>query len=133
MNEDTITSFAGTMRGPVIRRGDPDYEEARKLYNGMIDKHPGLIARCADVADVITAVNFGRDNKLDIAIRGGGTTPGYSATIGGNNNWFSGANVSIINHGNIHADVAGKHRGLAQRIRIHAECLRHGLLHEAFA
>ena len=72
MNEDTITSFAGNMRGPVIRRGDPDYEEARKLYNGMIDKHPRLIARCADVADVITAVNFGRDNKLDIAIRGGG-------------------------------------------------------------
>jgi hypothetical protein len=40
--------------------GDDGYDEARKLYNGMIDKRPRLIARCADVADVITAVNFGR-------------------------------------------------------------------------
>src|SRR5208337_4222310 len=50
----------------------PEYEEARKLYNAMIDKRPLLIARCADIADVIAAVNFGRDNKLPIAIRGGG-------------------------------------------------------------
>ena len=72
MNEETISSFAANMRGPVIRRGDAQYDEARKLYNGMIDKQPMLIARCADVADVITAVNFGRDNALAIAIRGGG-------------------------------------------------------------
>src|SRR5262249_19067225 len=51
---------------------DPGYDEARALYNGMIDKRPRLIARCADVADVIAAVNFGRDNNLLIAIRGGG-------------------------------------------------------------
>ena len=72
MNEETISSFAATMRGPVIRRGDAEYDEARKLYNGMIDKQPMLIARCADVADVIAAVDFGRDNALAIAIRGGG-------------------------------------------------------------
>jgi FAD/FMN-containing dehydrogenase len=72
MNEETITGFAAAMRGPVIQRSDAEYEEARKLYNGMIDKRPLLIARCTDTADVITAVNFGRDNGLDIAIRGGG-------------------------------------------------------------
>src|SRR6266545_553056 len=53
------------LRGAVIGRDDADYEEARKLYNGMIDKRPLLIARCADVADVIAAVNFGRDNCDD--------------------------------------------------------------------
>ena len=61
-----------SLRGPVIGRNHPEYEDARKLYNAMIDKRPLLIARCADVADVIAAVNFGRDNKLPIAIRGGG-------------------------------------------------------------
>src|SRR6266536_3192430 len=61
-----------SLRGAVIGRDDADYDEARKLYNGMIDKRPLLIARCADVADVITAVNFGRDNGLLTAIRAGG-------------------------------------------------------------
>ena len=60
------------LRGTLIERGDPSYEDARKLYNGMIDKRPSLIATCIDAADVITAVNFGRENSLRIAIRGGG-------------------------------------------------------------
>jgi len=51
---------------------DEGYDDARSLYNGMIDKRPRLIARCADVADVMTAVHFGRDNNLLVAIRGGG-------------------------------------------------------------
>ena len=72
MNDEAIARFAQGLRGPVIGRGHPEYEEARKLYNAMIDKRPLAIARCADVADVIAAVNFGRDNKLPIAIRGGG-------------------------------------------------------------
>lgn len=72
MQTEEITAFADSLRGQVIGRSDPDYDEARSLYNGMIDKRPLLIARCADVADVITAVNFGRDAGLPIAIRGGG-------------------------------------------------------------
>src|ERR1700722_17159191 len=64
------------IRPEPSRRADraqpPRIWEARKLYNAMIDKRPLLIARCADVADVIAAVNFGRGNKLPIAIRGGG-------------------------------------------------------------
>jgi FAD binding domain/Berberine and berberine like len=72
MNDETIAKFAQSLRGPVIGRDHAAYEEARKLYNAMIDKRPRLIARCADVADVIAAVNFGRDHGLPIAIRGGG-------------------------------------------------------------
>lgn len=66
---DTLTS---KLRGPVIRAGDAEYEKARKLYNAMIDKRPLMIARCSDVGDVIACVNFGRENKLPLAIRGGG-------------------------------------------------------------
>ena len=72
MNDEAITKFGQSLRGALIGRSHPDYDEARKLYNGMIDKRPLLIARCADAADVIAAVNFGRDNKLPVAIRGGG-------------------------------------------------------------
>jgi FAD/FMN-containing dehydrogenase len=72
MDQEALAKFGQVLRGAVITRNHPDYEEARKLYNGMIDKRPLAIARCADVADVIAAVNFGRDNKLLIAVRGGG-------------------------------------------------------------
>jgi FAD binding domain/Berberine and berberine like len=72
MNDQTISTFQQNLRGKLIGRNDTDYDAARALYNGMIDKHPLLIARCVDAADVITAVNFGRDQGLLIAIRGGG-------------------------------------------------------------
>ena len=72
MNDDAVATFAQHHRGPVIGRNHPDYEEARKLYNAMIDKRPLVIARCYDAADVMAAVNFGRDSKLPIAVRGGG-------------------------------------------------------------
>jgi len=72
MRDLDIAAFAATLRGPVICPDDRDYDDARKLYNRMIDKRPRLIVRCADVADVVTAVNFGRDKGLQIAIRGGG-------------------------------------------------------------
>ncbi|HUH77084.1 MAG TPA: FAD-binding oxidoreductase [Devosia sp.] len=80
MNIETISNFAASQRGAVLDAGHPDYEQTRKLYNAMIDKRPLLIARCSDVSDVISAVNFGRDNKLAIAIRGGGHNgPGFGS------------------------------------------------------
>jgi hypothetical protein len=80
IDDATIEDFRKTLRGQLIRPQDSDYEQARKLYNGMINKRPRLIARCTDVADVITAVNFGRDNGLLIAIRGGGHNgPGFAS------------------------------------------------------
>ena len=72
LSDEAIQSFGATFRGRLIQPGDPTYDEARQLYNGMIDKRPRLIARCADVADVIASVNFGREQRLLVAIRGGG-------------------------------------------------------------
>jgi hypothetical protein len=66
-----IAGFKSNLRGELIQPTDATYEEARKVYNGMIDRHPGLIARCVDVADVMSAVNFAREHHLLVAIRGG--------------------------------------------------------------
>ena len=64
------------MRGELIEPKDEKYDSARKVYNAMIDRRPRMIARCADVADVIESVNFGGDTGLVIAIRGGGHNAG---------------------------------------------------------
>src|SRR5260221_4500732 len=76
LNEDSITELKRSLRGRLIQPGDADYDEARKVYNGMIHKKPRLLARCADVADVIRSVNFARDNDLLVSIRGGGHNAG---------------------------------------------------------
>jgi FAD/FMN-containing dehydrogenase len=68
----SVDALASQLDGTVIRRGDADYDGARALYNAMIDRHPALIVRVADVDDVVAAVNYGREQGLDIAIRGGG-------------------------------------------------------------
>ena len=79
LSEATITSLKSSMRGDVIEQRDASYDTARKVYNAMIDRRPRLIARCSDVADVIAAVNFGRENNLVVSIRGGGHNfPGLS-------------------------------------------------------
>jgi hypothetical protein len=72
MTDTAASTLQRSIRGRVISPGDSAYDAARALYNGMIDKRPRLIARCVDVADVIAAVNFGRDQSLLVAIRGGG-------------------------------------------------------------
>ncbi len=72
MQENLIAQFRQALRGEVIGRADPAYDEVRKLHNGMIDKRPLLIARCADVVDVAAAVGFAREHGLRVAVRGGG-------------------------------------------------------------
>ena len=74
--EEKITQLKHSLRGRLIQSHDDDYHTARKVYNGMIDKSPLLIAKCAGVADVITCVNFARENKLLTAIRSGGHNGG---------------------------------------------------------
>ena len=76
LDQATIEEFKASARGELIGPDDEAYEAARKVYNGMIDKCPRLIERCADVADVIGAVNFARENDLLLAIRGGGHNGG---------------------------------------------------------
>lgn len=68
----TLAALAKSFRGDLITATDSRYDQACRLYNAMIDKRPRLIARCCDVADIIAAVNFGRDHQLLVAVRGGG-------------------------------------------------------------
>lgn len=67
-----LTDFQQRLRGTLIRPDAAEYEEARRVYNRMIDRRPALIARCVDVADVVLSVNFAREHGLALAIRGGG-------------------------------------------------------------
>jgi FAD/FMN-containing dehydrogenase len=68
--------FRAAFRGALIEPGDPGYDEARAVYNGMIDRRPRLIARCADTADVVAAVNLARESATVLAVRGGGHNAG---------------------------------------------------------
>jgi FAD/FMN-containing dehydrogenase len=77
LDEAVIEAFKAQLRGDLIRPGNSAYDDARKVYNGMFDKRPGLIVRCKDVADVISAVNLAREHHLLLAVRGGGhSAPG---------------------------------------------------------
>ena len=69
-------SLSSALRGPVIQPGDEGYDGARAVYNAMIDRRPAAIAECSDVADVMTAVRFARENGLTVAVRGGGHNAG---------------------------------------------------------
>jgi len=81
LDSQSVDALEAKLHGGVTRPGDADYDEVRALYNAMIDKKPALIARCADVDDVVAAVNFGRENGLDIAIRGGGHNGGGLGSV----------------------------------------------------
>ncbi len=72
LGEATIAEFQTSLHGELIRPNDAGYDEARRVWNGMIDKHPTLIARCADAEDVIRAVQFASSHNLLVAVRGGG-------------------------------------------------------------
>ncbi|MGH6880846.1 MAG: FAD-binding oxidoreductase, partial [Hypericibacter sp.] len=74
-----IKGFKKDFRGQVILPGSADYDPARRIWNASIDKHPGLIARCSDVDDVLHAVRFARANDLLVAVRGGGHNVGGRA------------------------------------------------------
>ncbi len=76
LDPSKIEAFAAQLRGKTVMPSDEIYDETRKVYNGMIDKRPGMFAMCADVADVIASVNFARENDLEAAIRGGGHNGG---------------------------------------------------------
>jgi len=79
-----IGALRGRLGAEVILPGDAGYDEARALHNGMIDKRPAVIARCASVGDVASALEFGRSCGLAIAIRGGGHNgPGFGTVDGG--------------------------------------------------
>jgi FAD/FMN-containing dehydrogenase len=68
----TIEILEARLKGEVLLRGEPDYDEARSIWNAMIDRRPAIIARCLDVSDVVESVAFARDNGIRLAVRGGG-------------------------------------------------------------
>src|SRR5438128_6995507 len=72
LEEAAVQGFADSLRGSLLRPGDGGFDEARKVWNGMIDRRPALIARCAGAADVISAVRFARTHGLLVSVRGGG-------------------------------------------------------------
>jgi FAD/FMN-containing dehydrogenase len=72
MNAQALSSLTARLTGTAIVSGDADYEEARKVWNGTVDKRPAVIVRCRSVEDVIAAVNFAREERLPVSIRGGG-------------------------------------------------------------
>jgi FAD/FMN-containing dehydrogenase len=72
LDDDTVGALAAALRGRLIRPAEPEFDAARAVWNGMIDRRPALIAQCTGVADVRTAVGFARDNRIPATVRGGG-------------------------------------------------------------
>jgi FAD/FMN-containing dehydrogenase len=72
LNHVAVTQFTQRLKGTVMQPGDADFDQARRVWNGMIDKTPALIARCAGVDDVKAAIEFARTHELLVAVRGGG-------------------------------------------------------------
>ena len=72
VDEHAMQALTQNVRGSVLRPGEDGFDSARHVWNGMIDRSPAAIVRCAGAADVIAAVNFARDHKLVLAVRGGG-------------------------------------------------------------
>src|ERR687892_674263 len=82
--EAVVEEFKKSLRGELLRPGSETYDLVRQIHNGMINRHPALIARCAGVADVINAINFARANNLLVSVRGGGHgVPGFAVCDGG--------------------------------------------------
>lgn len=76
MNAEHIGQLKAALRGEVIEPGAATYDQERAVYNAMIDRRPALIAKCSDVADVMTALRFGHEHKLPVSVRGGGHNAG---------------------------------------------------------
>jgi FAD/FMN-containing dehydrogenase len=84
VNDADIASLRSNVRGELVVAGDARYDEARRVWNGNVDRRPGLIVRCTGAADVQQAVNFARSLGLLVSIRGGGhSAPGYGTNEGG--------------------------------------------------
>jgi hypothetical protein len=80
VHPDTLAQFSASLRGQLVQPGDATYDDARRVYNAMIDRYPKFIVQCRDVADVVHGVNFARDHSLLLAVRGGGHNGGGLGT-----------------------------------------------------
>src|SRR5687767_8438576 len=94
--------LSGTVKGSVLIPDEPRYEEARRIWNAMIDRRPALIVQCAEADDVPPAIAFARKNELEISIRGGGHN------IAGNALSDGGLTIDFSNMKNVRVDAAKK-------------------------
>ena len=98
LERDKLQGLAAQLRGQLLLPGEPGYDDARPVYNAMIDKHPALIVRCHDAADVLAALRFARDHDLPLAIRGGGHNVAGKGTVDG------GVVIDLAPMRNVHVD-----------------------------
>ena len=125
LDSQALTEFAGTLRGRVVQPGDADYDDSRRVYNAMIDRHPRLIVYCRDVADVMRGVNFARQQSLRLSMRSGGHNAGGLGVCD------DGLVLDLSAMKGIRVDRGGAHRACRRRLHLgrcrprHA-CLRHG-------
>jgi FAD/FMN-containing dehydrogenase len=108
--DEAVGTLKSSLRGRVVTRADAGYDTARKVYNAMIDRHPAVIASCVDVADVQTALKFGRDHGLLIAVRSGGHNGGGLGTCD------DGLVIDLSPMKGVHVDPA------AGTVRVRAGC-----------
>ncbi|NUK49403.1 FAD-binding oxidoreductase [Streptomyces lunaelactis] len=84
LDEKLLERLRGAVRGDIVQPGDPDYDEARKVYNAMHDKRPAIVVRAVDVGDIVATVDFAREQDLLLAVRGGShSVTGYGTCDGG--------------------------------------------------
>jgi FAD/FMN-containing dehydrogenase len=102
VSETAIAQLKPALRGDIIQPGDAGYDDARKVYNAMIDRRPRVILRCADAADVMAAVRFGREQDLRIAVRGGGHNGGGLGVVD------DGLVIDLSRIRNVHVDPAAR-------------------------
>ena len=123
-NAAKVEELRKGFKGKVITPGDNEYEESRKIWNGMVDKRPAIIARCAGTQDAVKAVNFARDNGIQLAVRGAGHH------IAGNSLCDDGLVVDLSHMRTVKVDVAAKRavaEGGATLADFDAATLAHGL------
>ena len=110
LDQTIVAALAGKLQGELIRPGDAAYDAARQVYNAMISRHPALIVRCADTADVVACVDFARGNNLLVSIRGGGHNAGGLGVCDG------GLVIDLSRMKGIQVD------GSAHRVRVDGGC-----------
>ena len=108
--EDAVQALRTALRGRLVSPGDADYDVARQVHNGMIDRYPRLIARCRDVADVMTVVRFGRQHSMTVAVRSGGHSAAGYGTVD------DGLVIDLSAMKSIHVDAS------ARTVRVEAGC-----------
>ena len=119
-----LAELAGRFSGQLLQPGDHEYDEARRVHNGLVDKRPALIARCRGTADIVEAVNLARALRLEVAIRGGGHNVAGRATIDG------GLMIDLSPMKGIHVDLAtrtARAQGGATWAEYNRETQAHGL------